>query len=170
MAKEITYIGPDDLVEIVDTIRSFDYENYEEIPHYDDDRHGIDEYFALIERLKSDTFYPDVIAKATALFLYLNTGHYFSNGNKRIAVFSLLAFLDINEYTHKEYSKEDVKVVCKDLFGTQNLEDFNIFSELDFAMYNFAIITAQFNKNNVDFETAKKKVTTFLNALFEPKS
>jgi hypothetical protein len=40
---------------------------------------------------------------------------------------------------------------------------------MDFAMYNFAIITAQFNKNNVDFDTAKAQVNGFMQTIFEFK-
>lgn len=89
---EIRYITPEDLVEIIDIIQSFDYISDEEIPKYDDEPDKIDDYFSLIDRLKNDTYYPNIYTKAAALLLYLN-GHYFANGNKRLAVFSMTYFL-----------------------------------------------------------------------------
>ncbi|HEY4475546.1 MAG TPA: type II toxin-antitoxin system death-on-curing family toxin [Candidatus Paceibacterota bacterium] len=42
--------------------------------------------------------YPTLINKATILFYALNKNHPFKNGNKRIALVSLLVFLYINDY------------------------------------------------------------------------
>ncbi len=41
------------------------------------------------------------------------------------------------------------------VFGRHELEDYKEFSPIDFTMYNFALITAQFNKNRIEFETGK---------------
>lgn len=41
--------------------------------------------------------YPDLLSQATALFYFLIKNHPFLNGNKRIAVMSLLIFLSLNE-------------------------------------------------------------------------
>jgi prophage maintenance system killer protein len=167
VSKDLTYITPEGLVQIVDAIQSFDYVNSEELPHYDEEQAGIDEFFSLIDRIKNDTYYPDVFSKATALFLYLNTSHYFSNGNKRLAVFTLLSFLQDNGFEMIVTSKKNFRHIMTDIFGEVGYEDFDNFSDVDFAMYNFAIITAQFNKNGVDFDTAKQQVQHFISTVFE---
>jgi death-on-curing family protein len=167
--QNIKYITPEDLVQIVDAIQSFEYVSKEEVPDYDLEQFGIDEYFSLIDRLKNDTFYPDFFSKATGLFLYLNTSHYFSNGNKRLAVFSMLSFLQNNGFEIKRYSKQEFQNIMVNIFKCDAYEDYDNFSNMDFAMYNFAIITAQFNKNNVDFDTAKAQVNGFMQTIFEFK-
>ena len=71
MTKElfaIEYIDPEDLINIVDIIRGFEYEHEEEVPDYDGERNAIDEYFALIDRLKT-SYYPNIFDKASYLFI-----------------------------------------------------------------------------------------------------
>jgi prophage maintenance system killer protein len=165
----VKYITPEDLVQIVDAIQSFEYVNKEEVPDYDAEQFGIDEYFSLIDRLTNDTFYPTVISKATGLFLYLNTSHYFSNGNKRLAVFSLVSFLESNGFEILELSKSEFQSIMTDIFKVEVCEDFESFSPADFFMYNFAIITAQFNKNGVDFDSAKAQVRDIIQIIFSNK-
>ncbi len=162
---EIRYITPEDLVEIVDVIQSFDYINDEEIPRYDDQPEKIDDYFSLIDRLKNDTYYPNIYAKAAALLLNVN-GHYFTNGNKRLAVFSMTYFLESNGLSPVDLTKEEFGGLILETFGIHNLEDYKNFSPTDFTMYNIALITAQFNQHNVDFDNGKTQVERFLRAVY----
>ena len=162
---EIRYITPEDLVEIIDVIQSFDYISDEEIPRYDDQPEKIDDYFSLIDRLKNDTYYPDIYAKAAALLLNVN-GHYFANGNKRLAVFSMTYFLESNGLTPTESTKNEFSDLITEIFGNHKLEDYDNFSPTDFAMYNVALITAQLNQNNIDFDTGKAQMEQFLRAVY----
>mgnify|MGYP000748145258 CR=1 FL=1 len=162
---EIRYITPEDLVEIIDVIQSFDYISDEEIPRYDDQPEKIDDYFSLIDRLKNDTYYPDIYTKAAMLLLNVN-GHYFANGNKRLAVFSMTYFLESNGLTPTELTKNEFGNIILKIFGQHELEDYENFSPTDFAMYNLALITAQFNQNNVDFDDGKTQVEQFLRAIY----
>jgi len=162
---EICYITPEDLVEIIDIIQSFDYINDDEIPRYDDQPDKIDDYFALIDRLKNDTYYPDIYSKAATLFLNLN-GHYFTNGNKRLAVFSMTYFLESNGLSPINLDKYKFRDLIIEIFGNHRLEDYDNFSPTDFAMYNVALITAQFNQNNVHFDDGKTQVERFLRATY----
>lgn len=163
---EIRYITPEDLVEIIDIIQGFDYINDEEIPKYDDQPDKIDDYFSLIDRLKNDTYYPNIYTKAVALLLNLN-GHYFANGNKRLAVFSMTYFLESNGLSPAELSKDDFSNLIKKIFNDYELEDYDNFSPTDFAMYNLALITAKFNKNSVDFDDGKAQVEQFLRVVYK---
>jgi prophage maintenance system killer protein len=162
---KIHYITPENLIEIVDIIQSFDYIDNDEIPKYDDQPDKIDDYFALIDRLKNDIYYPDIFAKAATLFLNLNS-HYFANGNKRLAVFSMTFFLENNSWTSIKMSKMDYGNVIVKIFGDHELEDYENFSSTDFAMYNVALTTAQFNQNGVDFDDGKVQMERFLKEVF----
>ena len=69
MPNNIEYIEPEDLINIVNIIRSFEYEYYEykeEVPNYDEQEESIDDYFALIDRSKT-IYYPTIIDKASYL-------------------------------------------------------------------------------------------------------
>ena len=165
---EIQYIIPENLIKIIDVIRGLDYVSDEEIPQYDDQPDKIDHYFSLVDRLKNDTYYPNIFSKATTLFLNINS-HYFANGNKRLAVFSMTFFLESNGWKPKELNKNEFASVIIEIFGTHELEDYNNFSSTDFAMYNVALITAQFNQNGVDFDDGKNQVETFLKKVFVKK-
>ena len=162
---KIKYITPEDLIEIIDIIQGFDYINDEEIPKYDDQPNKVDDYFALVDRLKNDAYYPDIFSKGAALFLNLN-GHYFTNGNKRLAVFSLAFFLENNGWRPKEIDKNEIDGIITDIFGIHELKDYDNFSSSDFAMYNVALITAQFNKRGVNFDDGKSQVEMFLKKVF----
>lgn len=162
---EIRYITPEDLVDIIDVIQSFDYISDEEIPKYDEQPDKIDDYFSLIDRLKNDTYYPDIYTKAAALLLNVN-GHYFANGNKRLAVFSMTYFLESNSYSPVELGKGEFANLITDIFGKHELEDYENFSPTDFAMYNVALITAKFNLNNINFDEGKAQVEQFLRTVY----
>lgn len=162
---EIRYITPEDLVEIIDVIQGFDYISDDEIPKYDDQPDKIDDYFALVDRLKNDTYYSDIYSKAATLFLNIN-GHYFANGNKRLAVFSMTYFLENNGLSPADLSKDEFGKLITEIFGNHTLEDYENFTPTDFAMYNVALITAQFNQNNIDFDDGKAQVEQFLRAVY----
>lgn len=162
---EIHYITPEDLIDIIDAIQSFDYVSADEIPKYDDQPDKIDDYFALIDRLKNDTYYPDIFSKAAALFLNVN-GHYFTNGNKRLAVFSMTFFLESNNWKPAEMNKNTFEEIINRIFGEHELEDYENFSPTDFAMYNIALITATFNRNGVEFDEGKRRTEQFLREIF----
>lgn len=162
---EIRYITPENLIEFIDVIQSFDYISDEEIPRYDDQPEKIDDYFSLIDRLKNDTYYPDIHSKAAALLLNVN-GHYFANGNKRLAVFSMTYFLESNGLSPADLDKNEFSNLSTEIFGNHKLEDYENFSPTDFAMYNVALITARFNLNNIAFDDGKAQVEQFLRAIY----
>ena len=164
---DIEYIKPEDLIDIVDTIRGLDYEYEAEVPDYDKEHDAIDQYFSLIER-SGQSFYPDIFAKASYLFININS-HYFSNGNKRLAVTSTTFFLEKNNYTFKTLSKDKCEEILQALFGVQKLDDFDGFSPINYALYNLALIVAMMNKQDNKFDDLKEKVTDFFNKTFEKK-
>lgn len=163
----IEFIEPEDLINIVDIIRGFDYEHEEEVPDYDNERNAIDEYFALIDRSKM-SYYPSIFNKASYLFININS-HYFSNGNKRLSVVSTVYFLEKNNYFPSSLSKEDYKNILDSLFGFFELYDWEGFEAKDFGLYNLAIIVARQNEDNslnISNDELKEKVKEFFNKTF----
>jgi len=161
------YIEPEDLINIVDIIRSFDYERKEELPDYDNEVDAIDEYFALIDRSKTN-YYFSVFDKAAYLFININS-HYFSNGNKRLSVVSTVYFLEKNKYIPSGLSKKNYEKILTDLFGDFPLTDWDGFEAKDFGLYNLAIIVARQNEKKhlkVSNDELKEKVKTFFEKTF----
>ena len=68
---------------------------------------GMKEVEGCLERVQWD-YVVEVIPKATQLFLCINLGHYFSNGNKRLALVTLSSFFVENGYAFRDnYNKSD---------------------------------------------------------------
>ncbi len=166
----IKYIEPEDLNNIVNIIRSFNYENEKEIPDYDKETDAIDKYFALIDRSKTE-YYPDIFDKASHLFININS-HYFSNGNKRLSVVSTVIFLEKNGFIAANLSKENYREIIKNLFGNFSLAELEGFEPKDFGIYNLAIIVAMQNEKKqlkVSNDDLKKKVKIFFKKTFIDK-
>lgn len=165
--SDIEYIEPEDLINIVDIIRSFEYEHQEEIPDYDNERDSIDEYFALIDRSKM-VYYPSVLDKASFLFININS-HYFSNGNKRLSVVSTVYFLEKNNYLPGNVTKAEYRIILDSLFGDNDLSDWKGFEAKDFGLYNLAVIVAKHNEPesmDLSSDELKNKVKEFFKKTF----
>ena len=163
----IEYIEPEDLINIVDIIRGFEYEHEEEVPDYDNERSAIDNYFALLDRSKM-IYYPSVLDKASFLFININS-HYFSNGNKRLSVVSTVYFLDKNNFSPSDLSKNDYRNILVSLFGDFELSDWDGFEAKDFGLYNLAVIVAKHNEENdldLSNDELKIKVKEFFDKTF----
>jgi len=107
-----------------------------------------------------------IYAKATALFLYVNSGHYFFNGNKRLATFSLTFFIENNGLHPTPTEKHVYAEWLLDIFGEQQLDDYESFTPQEFAMYNLALITARPRAVEVEFDCLKEQVEVFLWRMF----
>jgi len=167
MSSNFVYIEPEDLIDIIDIIQEFEYDYKEEVPNYDQEIDGIDNYFALIDRSKQ-IYYPDIFSKASYLFININN-HYFSNGNKRLAVVSTVYFLEKNKYSAREILKNDYKKILIELFGEVPLVDFKEFDAISFGLYNLAIIVAMRNESKIlqlQNDDTKEKVEQFFKAIF----
>ncbi len=61
----------------------------------------------ILHFVQDDRYYPDLTAKAAYLFTSITTNHIYSNGNKRLALVSMLYFLFVNDV--------DIKVATGEL-------------------------------------------------------
>jgi len=116
-----------------------------------------------LERARWD-YVQGVIPKATQLFICINQGHYFENGNKRLALVTLLSFLLENRYGFGyNLDKGEFVERLEELFpGFENFEDENDFTSIEFAYYNLTIIVADRNRYNYSHDEFKEKVRQFL--------
>jgi prophage maintenance system killer protein len=98
------YIEESDLEIIFSIIDKF-YSRREEVPNYRNDKHGLSQLIGVLERVKMD-YYPLLEDKVSYLFIQVNKGHFFSNGNKRLALVLAVGFLLFNDKDINNYSIE----------------------------------------------------------------
>ncbi len=140
------------------------YSQREEVPMYKDEP-GLPKLHSTLERVKDDTYYPDVIDKAVYLFININKGHFFSNGNKRLSIVVLVLFLVINDLLFKSESKEWYKTKLTELFPECEsiaFDDFPEFSAIDFCAYHLAIRTAASGEFGINHQDLKDRIRDFL--------
>lgn len=152
--------------EHLDPIFAFVAERYgrqEEVPIYRDNRGGVAQLLGVLERARMDLYYPTLLDKATHLLLSINKGHFFSNGNKRLALVVTTTFLTINEKHLEENSKESYRELLALLFPEHTeCSDFPEFTPTDFATYNLSIIIADSGTYAIEYDILKERVHTFL--------
>src|SRR3989338_3889803 len=112
----IHYLNRKDLNSIFDII----YKNFtlkEKVPDYAEDKTAVDNLGGVLERIKMDDFYPDFYDKVTYLIIQINKGHFFQNGNKRLALVSVLSFIFLNCYDVSCKDKEKYRKKIQELFS-----------------------------------------------------
>jgi len=138
------------------------YARVEEVPDYRGEAIGYEKLLGVLERVRMDTYYPDLLDKAAYLLIAINKGHFFSNGNKRLALVTTTVFLDINERRLRESSKKDYKLLLGQLFPEyQEWSDFAEFTSTDFATYHLSIVIAESGALNIEYDDLKVRVRRF---------
>lgn len=152
--------------EHLDPIFAFVAERYgrqEEVPVYRDNQEGVAKLLGVLERTRMDAYYPTLLDKATHLLLSINKGHFFSNGNKRLALVVTTTFLTINGKHLKENSKESYRKLLASLFPEhKECLDFPEFTPTDFATYNLSIIIADSGTFAIEYDSLKERAFSFL--------
>ncbi|MBD3330268.1 type II toxin-antitoxin system death-on-curing family toxin [Candidatus Peregrinibacteria bacterium] len=88
--------------ELFDFIRDLIYdETPEHKPKYENDEDGLKELKKFLTLVKVRDYYPTFFHKAAYLFITISQGHAFKNGNKRLAIVTLHAFISYNRYDFK---------------------------------------------------------------------
>ena len=138
------------------------YARIEEVPSYQDETIGFGKLLGVLEGVRMDTYYPDTLDKAGYLLIQINKGHFFSNGNKRLALVVATVFLDLNGKRLKSLSKEEYQALLGRLFPEyKDWSDFPEFSSTDFATYHLSIIIADSGTFNIDHDDLKARVKAF---------
>jgi len=133
------------------------------VANYLDETNGFDKLISCLEIIKMN-YYPSFLDKATYLYIQINKGHFFSNGNKRLALVTLAAFIFENGYKFKLYSKEKYKNKMEELFPDYlKYTDYTDFKSYEYAFYNLSIIVADSDDFIMgDFDVMKNKVKNLL--------
>ena len=158
------YIEENDL-NIIFRIIAVHYTKAEEVPDYWSEQNGIQNLLGVFERVKM-SHYATLIDKVTYLFIQINKGHLFSNGNKRLALVSSIGFLTINNKTIAELSREEFRKILIFAFSDceKDLEDHSELSASEYALYNLSIIVADSHKyisKAKGFDALKASVAKF---------
>lgn len=140
------------------------YTRVEEVPEYANEYAGVERLLGVFEGVQSDQFYPSLEEKAAYLLVQINKGHFFSNGNKRLALVIAIGFLAFNDKRVAESTKEKYTSLLTKLFPSfESFEDQEDFSPDEYALYNISIIIADSHRYvpGNDFESLKEKVVQF---------
>ena len=157
----VVYLTRDDLGEAFEEIETH-YARYEEVPHYVRETPGMGKLLGVLEKVQMDMFYPSFLDKATYLLIAINKGHFFSNGNKRLALVIAIGFLEFNGKSLKSFSPGEYKEKLDELFGTVWFEEYSEFTPEEFALYHLSLIVAESHKYvGNDFDALKQKVHDF---------
>lgn len=159
----VYYLTERNLIEFIFPYVSKRYGKVEEVPDYANDSKGMPQVLGVLERVRMDTYYPTILEKAAYLLIAINKGHFFGNGNKRLALVTSTVFLVLNDAVLREESKEFYKELLSRLFPEYNSwTDFPDFSPTDYATYHLSIIIADSGTYNIPHDVLKERVLTFL--------
>ncbi len=77
-----------------------EFDASEQMPHYAFNKKGMTELEGIFERVRGP-WYEGALAKAAYLFVAINKGHLFLNGNKRLSFIVMMDFLYRNDFRQK---------------------------------------------------------------------
>lgn len=162
--QEIKFLSLDYIEKtVISTIHKYYVRQDNPAHNYLKEPQGMSQVDGCLERIRWD-YVKGLISKATQLFLCINKGHYFGNGNKRLALVTLLGFLSENGCGFRdEYKKHKFSEFLSNLFPKFNaFEDEDDFLSIEFAYYNLTIIVADSSHYRCSHDELKEKVEAFL--------
>ena len=163
------YLGRQDFSRIFEIVYKH-YTGRESAPDYFSEEEGLRKLEGVLEGVKMDRFYPDFYDKVAYLLIQINT-HYFSNGNKRLALVCVLAFILINNYEIFSFSKDKYKAKLEELFPKfRDFHDYEDFLPEEFGYYNLSIVVADNKKYTDSFEELKTRIKSFFQFSVNKKS
>jgi death-on-curing family protein len=156
------YLEKKDLESIFELIRR-KYTRRETIPEYTAYKESIQKLLGVLEGARHDEHYATLAEKTAHLLIQINKGHFFPNGNKRLALVCAITFIYLNGWSIHMHKKKQVEEKLKELFhATSPRMDYPEFKAEEFAFYNLSMIIAESEKYTHSFEELKEKVKKFL--------
>ncbi len=153
------YIQHQDLSAIFQFIQDVLTEG-EPAPQYADEPSGMAELAKVLEFVQNDSYYPTFSDKCGYLLCSIAGAQYFSNGNKRLAVFTLMQFLVMNDAGVWRADEDGFRILMYQIFPLYCWEE-NMYipqSEQQF-LYNLAIVIGDPNVWGTEkFDVLKEKV------------
>lgn len=118
----------------------------EPAPAYELENEGMAELDKVLELVQT-SYYPALHDKAAYIVSSLAGSQYFSNGNKRLAVITLLAFLLLNDTEVKRRSTNEYQELLKEYFPLHDWEHNKVIQDSHAVfLYNLAIVIGDRNK------------------------
>lgn len=134
-SPRINYLDYDTFSRILFSIieEQLDYDPSDPLPDYRKEHAaGLEKILVLV---KNDIYYPEILDKASYLFVSIVEGHIYSNGNKRLGLVTMLYFLTMNHISMTARSEELVDL-C--LFVADKKRNSNLsFDDLKIYVRNF---------------------------------
>ncbi len=145
----------------------------EQIPSYETEPKAVEQLLGTIQ-LSSEAYYPSLEEKAAYIFTSIAKGHFFINGNKRLAVVTVLLFFWDNDCRAHMLQIEAEKT-CLDLINTifpevvdidKILEESRDLNMLQQFLYLISFIAVESERYGYDFNILKSKVKQFFQDFF----
>lgn len=138
----------------------------EPAPSYEQEPEGMKKLESTLKLMQWDE-YQGRIEKAAYLFCSVIDGHPFSNGNKRLSVTLLIAFLLINKCKIRSQNMDTVQEELKKAFPHLHWESVQSFEQpIEHFFYHLALILAdRTQKGEMSFHQEKEAVVQLLDAV-----
>ncbi len=131
----------------------------ENAPDYESEPEGIAELEKVLEFVKNDSYYPNFSEKSAYIICSIAGSQYFSNGNKRLSIVTLLMFLQLNDTLIRENYKYLRKTLSKYFPKHVWEENPNIQLAHSLFLYNLAIIIGDRARWEIDdFAEVRQRV------------
>ena len=131
----------------------------EEVPPYESNCNGVAKLGGVLSQAQED-WYKGFFEKAAFLFASVNKGHFFANGNKRLALAILVYFIYLNKYQHRSLLKKQYRGWFKEEFPLYKLSRRKFNTIYGWAFYNLNKAIA--SSTSVKFDELKGKTERFL--------
>jgi death-on-curing family protein len=135
----------------------------EPAPSYQYEQSGINRLESILALMQRDE-YVGVLGKAAYLFCSVIDSHPFSNGNKRLAVTMLIAFLLVNDYKIHGSNMEALREALQETFPNVKWQRVKIFTQPhEHFFYHLALIIAdRAQKGGLTFAEERTAVESLL--------
>lgn len=132
-------------------------------PLYENETVGLKKLEAVFSLAKNHTYYEGFFEKATYLFLSILSGHFFSNGNKRLALSVFVKFYEINGYRESRFKRDKYVGKLKEIFPKAKIRKIPeiqaVFPEM---LYHLTKIVAdKKSRGDGSFDSLKSRVEDF---------
>lgn len=144
---------------------AIEFDMNEKTPKYEESKLGVKKLESTLEHVKQD-WYNGLFEKAAYIFVSINKGHFFQNGNKRLALIVTLFFLYKNGASHKNIHQTTFKTWLKKKFPDFKLSENNFRTVYGWAFYNFNKAIAASTKK---FDTLKQNAKEFFELCLKKK-
>lgn len=144
----------------------------EAAPDYENELRGMLELEKVLTFVHDDRYYPTFAGKAAYLLCGLAGAQYFSNGNKRLGVTTLMQFILMNEINIRTLPPEKFVDLLGLVFPNHRWEDNpNIGGAHALFLYNLALVVGnRANCGYPDFGSLKDAVSEIFDYLYPCKA